>query len=68
MGNGASIRVLSNAWIPNHPTNKVLHPTHSVEEDLMVAELIDPDTMWWDREFIMQNFNHEDAKALLRVS
>ncbi|XP_030970582.1 uncharacterized protein LOC115990956 [Quercus lobata] len=33
----------------------------------MVAELIDPDTRWWDREFIMQNFNHEDGEVILRV-
>ena len=66
MGNGASIWVLSDAWIPNHPTNKV-YSTHIVEEDLMVAELIDPDKRWWDREFIMQNFNREDREAILRM-
>ena len=67
MGNGASIRVLRDAWIPNHPTKKVLYPTHAVEEDLMVAELIDPDTRWWAREFIMQHFYREDGEAILRV-
>ena len=67
VGNEASIRVLRDVWIPNQPSNKVLHPTHNVDEDLMVADIIDPDTRWWDRGFIMQSFNREDAEAILRV-
>ena len=67
VGNGASIRVLGDMWIPNHPTKKVLHPTQSVEDDLTVAELIDSNTRCWDRDFILQNFHHEDAKAILHV-
>ena len=55
------------AWIPNHPTNKVLHLTHNVDEDFMIVKIIDLETRWWDREFIMQNFNREDVKAILRV-
>ena len=67
VGNEASIRVLRDVWIPNQPSNKVLHPTHNVDEDLMVANIIDPDTRWWNRGFIMQSFNREDAEAILRV-
>ena len=67
MGNGNSIRALRDAWIPNYPTNKVLHPAHIVEEDRMVADLIDPDTRWWAREFIMQHFNRQDGEAILHV-
>ena len=68
VGNGNSIRALKDAWIPNYPTNKVLHPAPVIDEDCMVANLIDPDTGWWDREFVMQHFNQEDGKAILRVS
>ena len=57
VGNGTSVQALRDAWIPNYPTNKVLHPAHNVQEDCMVVDLIDSDTKWWDREFIMQHFN-----------
>ena len=67
VGNGTSIWALRDAWIPNYPTNKVLHLAHNVEEDCMVADLIDPDTGWWDREFVMQHFNWEDGEAILHV-
>ncbi|KAK9985353.1 hypothetical protein SO802_030304 [Lithocarpus litseifolius] len=53
-------------WIPNHPTKKVLHPPLNIEEEMMVAELLDPDLQWWDRGLIMQNFNQEDAEAILQ--
>ena len=45
----------------------MLHPTPNIEEEMTVAELIDPESRGWDREFIWQNFHHEDAQAILRV-
>ena len=42
VGNGSSISVMGDKWIPNYPTNKVLHPIHeSVDEMAVVSELID---------------------------
>ncbi|KAL0015048.1 hypothetical protein SO802_002117 [Lithocarpus litseifolius] len=67
VGNGRHIWVLLDAWIPNHTTNRVLHPTPNIEEGMTVAELIVPDSRGWDREFIRQNFYCEDADAILHV-
>ncbi|XP_075670478.1 uncharacterized protein LOC142640297 [Castanea sativa] len=67
IGNGRYIRVLNDAWIPNHPTNRVLHPAPNIEEDMKVSELIDQDSRGWDREFIWRNFHSDDAEAILRV-
>ena len=67
MGNGTSIRALRDAWIPNYPSNKVLHPAQNMEEDSMVVDLLDPNTGWWNRVLVMQHFNHEDGEAILRV-
>ena len=39
----ASIRILKDTWIPNHPTNKVLHAPLNIDEEMMVSELLDPD-------------------------
>ena len=44
VGDGCSIWVMHDKWIPNHPTNQVLHPPLEAEEDWRVSELID-----WDR-------------------
>ena len=32
VGNGESIEVTTDKWIPNYPLNKILHPVHEVEE------------------------------------
>ena len=68
VGNGSSIRVLKEKWIPNHPTNKVLHSIGVEEEDSdwLVAKLIDLDLNWWNHEFISSKFHKEDAKAILK--
>ena len=44
VGDGSSIRVLHDKWIPNHPTNQVLHPPLGAEEDWRVCELVDWET------------------------
>ena len=53
LGNGGHIRILNDAWIPNHPTNKVLHPAQNIEKRMMVSELIDQASRWWDRGSIL---------------
>ena len=41
VGNGSSISVMGEKWIPNYPTNKVLHPIHKLANVMTVSELID---------------------------
>ena len=47
VGNGSSIRVKWDRWIPNHPTHKILYSTNEETEDLIVSDLIDSDLHWW---------------------
>lgn len=67
VGNGYSIRVHWDRWIPNHPTNKVLYLTNEESEGLWLSDLIDPKLHWWRRELIMSLFHIEDAKAICRI-
>ena len=43
VGNSEEIRVRNDKWIPNYPSNKVLHPVVEEVEDWVVSELIDSD-------------------------
>lgn len=67
MGNGSSIRVTEDRWIPNHPTHKAFHPPHVEEWEWRVLELIDWRVKAWDRELIVAAFHREDAEAILRI-
>ena len=64
MGTGSSIQVLSDKWLPCHPTNKILVLPNEVEEDWHVSELIDWITFQWDRAFIDMAFSKYDAEAI----
>ncbi|KAL4606444.1 hypothetical protein ACB092_09G103400 [Castanea dentata] len=68
VGTGSSIRVLSDKWIPNHPTNKILVPPNEIDESWHVSELIDWENFQWNHGFIDAVFNKQDGgeKGLLR--
>lgn len=68
VGNGSSIKVHKDRWIPNYPTNKVLYPANEETEALLVVDLIDLDLHWWRRELIMSMFHIEDAEVICRIS
>ena len=67
MGTGSSIRVLSDKWLPCHPTNKIIVQPDEVEETWHVSDLIDWTNFQWNHEFIGMVFNRDDAVAIYRI-
>ena len=59
--------MLGDRWIPNYPTNKVLHPNHDLLGEMAVSKLINPEINVWRSEFIHSNFHRDDAKAICRI-
>ncbi|XP_075662942.1 uncharacterized protein LOC142632422 [Castanea sativa] len=60
---GSSIRALSDKWIPNHPTNKILVPPNEIDESWHVSELIDWANFQWNRGFIDAVYNRYSVKS-----
>lgn len=67
VGDGSSIRVKQDKWIPNHSSSRVLYLAIVEDEDWRVNELIVSDLNWWNRELIISRFHREDAKAICRI-
>ena len=67
VGSGSSIRVLSDKWLPHHPSNKILAPPNEVGEDWLVSELIDWNNFQWDYSLIDKAFSKYDAEAIYRI-
>ena len=67
MDNGDEIRIRKDKWIPNYPSNMVLHPVAGDVEECMVADLIDPDLHCWRRDLILETFHINDAKAICNI-
>ena len=67
VGDGATIKVMADKWIPNHVTNRVLHPPVEEEWEWRVSDLIDWRTNTWDRVMVEANFHSFDVEAILRI-
>lgn len=67
VGNGSSIGALKDRWIPNYPTNKILHSVHENLDEMLVSDLINPELHARRREEIMSTFHRVDAEAICRI-
>ena len=67
VGNGLSINVLKDKWIPNYPTNKILHPVHGDVTDMLVADMINLNLHIWRSEEVMATFHREEAEAICQI-
>ena len=67
MGNGASIRVLKDCWLPNQPTKKTRFQPKEEIWEWRVSDLIAWPNHQWDKERITAMFHPFDANAILQV-
>ncbi|KAL0015521.1 hypothetical protein SO802_002590 [Lithocarpus litseifolius] len=64
---GSTIKVQSDNWIPNYPTNRVFHSFNAEVEDWLVSDLIDQKLHWWRRDLITTIFHREDADVICQI-
>lgn len=67
VGGGSAIWVTKDRWIPQHPTNKVIHTVPNEEWEWRVVELFDWSTNTWDSQLVEEKFHCDDAAAILRI-
>ena len=67
VGSCDEIRIRKDNWIPNYPSNMVLHPVAEDVEECMVSDLIDLDLHCWWCDFIMETFQINDANAICKI-
>lgn len=67
VGNGKSIRVWSDEWIPGQGAGKILSPVRVLPADARVEDLIDVNTRSWDRTLVENIFHSAEASKILRI-
>nr|XP_023908121.1 uncharacterized protein LOC112019810 [Quercus suber] len=67
VGNGHSIRILGDKWIPNYPTNVHLLQVKDEVREVIVVELIDQELHAWRADFIIEMLKKEDSEAICRI-
>ena len=64
VGNGRSIRIWKDKWLPNPSSYKVTFPLSTLHEDSRVVELIDSGNETWKQEVLNQVFLPHEAEKI----
>jgi len=67
IGDGKSIKVWGDKWLPTPITYEVQSPIRILDKEDTVAELIDPETKWWNISLIKSIFSEEEAKVITNI-
>ena len=67
VGDGLSINVYRDRWIPKYPTNKTFLSVRDDEEEVWVSSLINQDLHVWRRDVIMARFTREEGEAICDI-
>ena len=64
VGDGCSIHIWGDKWLPTKVTHEIQSPIRFLDEDAKVSALIDEDTRWWNTLMLEAIFNVEEAHAI----
>lgn len=64
VGNGASISIKYDKWVPRPHSFKVILPPSTLSDDARVSDLIDSEKGAWDDERLTQHFLGMDVEAI----
>jgi hypothetical protein len=67
VGDGRSIKVWGDRWVPVPSTYRIKSPCNNLPEDALVADLIDNDIKGWKTKLINETFNEDEAKVMLNI-
>ena len=67
VGNGTSISVWTDKWLPTSSTFCITSHPHALPTDLRVSSLIDQETRQWRIGFIKENFPPQEAQTILSI-
>ena len=67
VGDGRSIKIWGDRWIPSPSTYSVQSPINILEHDAKVYSLIDDETRWWNKAFVCSIFIKEEADIICRM-
>jgi hypothetical protein len=67
VGNGDSIKILGDRWIPSPSTYTIQTPPRILDRNQRVSSLIDVDTKWWNVPLIRELFCDEDAALICNI-
>jgi hypothetical protein len=67
VGNGESIHIWRDKWLPRPSTYRVISPPRILSESATMDQLINSETMTWDKDLISRIFCSQDVEVILSI-
>jgi hypothetical protein len=67
IGNGQQVRIWGDKWLPSSTDHRVHSTVQLLSHDAKVAELLDPETGWWNYNLINALFSPTEAAKVCSV-
>jgi len=67
VGDGLSIKIFEDKWIPSTQTHKIQAHVHSLNPEARVCELIDLDINWWNIPLLEQIFPADVVEQICNI-
>jgi hypothetical protein len=68
VGNGRSIKIWGDKWLPSLMTFAIQSLVHILDSEAKVCELIGPDMQWWNIPLIKENFMEEVVEKICSMA
>ena len=67
MGNGQTVRIYQDCWLPGDGSGKVISPPSLLSADARVADIIDADSGWWNLYLLERAFLPFEAQKIKSI-
>lgn len=68
VGDGRSIKIWGDRWLPGPQNYSILTPSRGLHKDATVSNLIDPHTSWWNCSLINDLFSADEAEQICNLA
>jgi hypothetical protein len=67
IGNGETVRIWGDKWLPQPTTYKVQSPISVFPVNASISNLSDPISKWWNEALLISIFNKEEVDVILKI-
>ena len=67
IGNGTSVKIWGDKWLPMPSTYTVQSQPITLTREVKVSALIDEGTRWWNQTLLQENFNQKEVQLIQSI-
>ena len=67
VGNGKSVQIWKDKWVPNPSTFKIFSPPTLLDLDAKICDLVDTNSKWWNFPLLESLFSSDEVKKIKEI-